>query len=206
MSQLKKKKIRTQTIFALYFFFILATGFSCAKKPATIRSPKIDESINMNPAVSNQAEQVSSAKDLAYIIKTVTRPTASTAGFTIDSDILTPDKNFLPLTTTHDVNGSISQGNFQDSARGLVIDVKAQCAGPGCTQYLLLLTVTKSNVAIFQSAAVSYKDDLKFYTLSIAAGSGQNFFQNLEELNGYSQSHNFTAKNDCTENDCPGGN
>lgn len=206
MSQNIKKRSLTNEFKLVPFFFLLSVSFSCAKKPETIRSPKIAESINMNPAVSNQAEQLSTAKDLTYIIKMVTRPTSTAAGFTIDADILTPDKTFLPLTTTHDLNGSISQGNFQDSGRGLVIDVKAQCFGEGCAQYLLLLTVTKSNTAIFQSAAVSYKDDLKFYTISIAAGSGQNFFQNLDELNGYAQSRNFTARNDCTLNDCPATN
>ena len=87
-----------------------------------------------------------------------------------------------------------------------MVVVKAKCSGSGCLKYLLLVTVTKNNVAIFQSAAVSYKDDLKFYSLSIAAGSDQTFFQNLEELSGYSQAHNFTARNDCTETDCPASN
>ncbi len=197
MSGLKKLKHLSRWLALSGYVVMVAISFSCAKKPDTVRASRKNESINMNPAVSTQSEAQAS---IIYKIVAVSRPNSTSTGFSVDTDIQTPDNQFLPLTTTHDSSGSLSQGTFQDTARGAVVRVQAKCAGDGCMKYLLLVTVTKNNVALFQSAAVSYKDDLKFYSISIQQGVDA-FFESIDALDSYSQAHNFTARNDAVQND-----
>ena len=207
MSQNKKS---TWTLTAINFpssvvLFLLMASFSCAKKPETVRAAKKTESINMDPAVSTSSQAQGTQQNVQYTIVSVDRPKTTDAGYTVDFEIQTPDKLYIPVTTSFDKSGSVSQGSFQDSARGLSISIKAQCRGDGCFEYLLIVTVNRTGTVtpVYQSAAVSFKDDLKFYLVDIAQGKA-NFFQTLEELASYSESHNFKARNDCTDSDCPG--
>ena len=187
------------------YVVLVAISFSCAKKQETVRAVKKTESIGMNPVVTAQSQAQVSTKNFSYNIVSVNRPTTSATGFTIDAEIQTPDNQFMPITTTHDQSGTMSQGSFQDSARGAVVVVQAQCLGDGCLKYLLLVSVTKNNIMVYQSAAISFKDDLKFYFAAIAEGQG-NFFKDLTDLSSYGDSHNFVARTDCTEKDCPAAN
>lgn len=197
MTHLKKFKNLTKWFALSAYVVVVAVSFSCAKKPDTVRASRKNESINMNPAVSTQSEAQAS---IIYKIVAVDVPKSTSSGFSVDTDIQTPDNQFLPLTTTHDSSGSLSQGTFQDTARGAVVRVQAKCSGDGCMKYLLLVTVTKNNVALFQSAAISYKNDKKFYSISIQQGV-DSFFENIDALDSYSQAHNFVARNDAVEND-----
>ena len=206
MSQMNTTQGLAKKWFSLSaYVFLIAVSFSCAKKPETVRAIKKTDSISMNPAVTAQSQAQVSTKNFNYNIVTVSRPNASGTGFTVDSEIQTPDNQFMPVTTTHDSSGAMSEGRFEDTARGAQVVVQAQCLGDGCLKYLLLVSVTKNNVRVYQSAAISYKDDLKFYFAAIAEGQG-NFFLNLDDLSSYGDSHNFVARTDCTEKDCPAAN
>ncbi len=178
--------------------FLTALSMSCAKKPETIRAVKKTDSIGMNPAVTAQSQAQVSTKNYNYNIVTVSRPNATGTGFTVDAEIQTPDNQYMPVTTTHDATSAISQGSFQDTVRGAVVTVQAQCLGDGCLKYLLLVSITKDNIKVYQSAAISYKDDLKFYFAAIAQGQGS-FFESLNDLSSYGDSHNFVARNDNVE-------
>lgn len=177
---------------------VTALSMSCAKKPETVRAVKKTDSISMNPAVTAQSQAQVSTKNYNYNIVTVSRPNATGTGFTVDAEIQTPDNQYMPVTTTHDATSTISQGSFQDTVRGAVVTVQAQCLGDGCLKYLLLVVVTKDNAKVYQSAAISYKDDLKFYFAAIAQGQGS-FFESLNDLSSYGDSHNFVARNDNAE-------
>lgn len=206
MSQMNTTQGLAKKWFSLSaYVFLVAISFSCAKKPETVRAIKKTEAIGMNPAVTAQSQAQISTKNFNYNIVSVSRPQVSATGFTIDAEIQTPDNQFMPITTTHDSTGAMSQGSFQDTVRGSVVVVQAQCLGEGCLKYLVLVSVTKNNQMMYQSAAISYKDDLRFYFAAIAQGQGT-FFQTLTDLSSYGDSHNFVARNDCTENDCPAGN
>lgn len=196
MSRMNTPQGLAQKWFSLTaYIFLIAVSFSCAKKPETVRAVKKTEYIGMNPAVAAQSQAQESTKNFIYNIVTVSRPNATNGTFTVESEIQTPDNQYMPVTTTHDPSKNLSQGSFQDSARGAVVIVQAQCRGTQCEKYLLMVTVTKNGVSIYQSAAISYKDDAKFYFAAVAQGQGT-FFQNLDELSSFGDSHNFVARDD----------
>lgn len=193
MSQYKTphfQKIATSLVLVL----VTITSFSCAKKASGVRGQvKKSEYLNMNPGVSAQAEQQASVQNAVYKIASISTPNMTDAGLTVDFEMLTPSNQYLPVTTHHE-NSLEAQGQYNDTQRGLQVIVSSRCSADDCSKYLLLITVTRNNTAVFQSAAVSYKDDCKFYSISVT-----NSFQTLDALDSYVRSNpNYaTPRNDC---------
>ena len=107
-----------------------------------------------------------------------------------------PDRQYLPVTTRHENGNMYSEGSFTDSARGAKVYVQAECFGADCFKYLLLVTVVKNNQTVYQTAALSFKCDTTFYSISVAQGVAQ-FFRSMDELNAYVESKNYSTNNDC---------
>ncbi len=183
---------------APFFFFILvcAFSFSCAKKPSGVRAVKKADSENMNPIISTQSEQQAASQNLIYKISTLSVPAAIEANFKVDIDLENPDHQYLPITTNHEPGNLYSEGSFSDAKRGSQVHVQAECFGSDCYKYLLLVTVVKNNQTVFQTAALSFKDDCKFYSVSVAQGVSS-FFKGIQDLDDYTKTRNYSPKNDC---------
>ena len=196
MFQIKNTK-SLEKLFTFFFFIVVcAFSFSCAKKPSGVRAEKKIDSVNMNPAVSTQSEQQAQAQSLNYKIATLSVPKVVGTGFSIDSDLQNPDQQYLPITTSHEASNLYSEGSFNDSARGAKVYVQAQCFGQDCYKYLMMVTVVKNNQTVFQTAALSFKDDCKFYSISVAQGVAT-FFKSIQDLDDYANTRNYSPKNDC---------
>ena len=191
----------TKSFEKLFFFFmfivVCAFSFSCAKKPSGVRAQvKKTAGTNLDTNVSTQSEQQARNQSLDYKIVTVSTPNSVDGGFTIDSDLQNPERQFIPITTRHE-NGTVySKGSFNDSARGVTVQIEAECFGSDCYKYLLLISVKKNNQTVYQTAALSFKCDDTFYAISVAQGVAS-FFNSIDDLNGYVEKRSYTTKNDC---------
>ena len=196
MFQIKNTQSQEKLLTFFFFIFICAMSFSCAKKPSGVRATKKTDAISMNPAVTNQSEQQAQAQNLVYKIATLSVPVATETGFSVDADIQNPDRQFLPVTTSHESGNLYSEGSFSDAARGAQVYVQAECFGQDCYKYLMLVTVKKNNQTVYQTAALSFKDDCQFYSISVAQGVAS-FFKSIEDLDNYANTRNYSPKNDC---------
>ena len=134
---------------------------------------------SLNPGNSGIADQQAAAQNAIYKIQTISLPDLTDSGATISSELLTPSNQYLPVTTTHG-NGTLdSQGVFNDTSRGLQVHVNARCSDTECYKYLLMVTVVRNNQAIYQSAAISFKDDCNFYSISNTSSTGS-MFQSMD--------------------------
>ena len=196
MFEIKNAKSLEKLYTFFFFIFICAVSFSCAKKPSGIRAVKKTDTVSMNPAVSTQSEQQAQAQNLIYKITTLSIPKATESGFTVDSDLQNPDRQYLPITTSHNTTNLYSEGSFTDSVRKAEVYVQAECYGQDCYKYLMLVTVVKNNQTVYQTAALSFKDDCKFYSISVAQGVAT-FFKTIQDLDDYANTRNYSPKNDC---------
>lgn len=148
-------------------------AFSCAPKKQGVRTQVKTAATPLNSGTSAVADQQATAQNAIYKISTISVPESTDTGVVVNSDLLTPNSQYLPISTSHE-NGLLdSQGVFNDSARGLQVHVQARCSDSECTKYLLLVTVVRNNQAVYQSGAISYKDDCSFYYVSNTTTSGQ---------------------------------
>ncbi len=162
--------------------FLSAFIFSCApKKSSGVRAQVKSSQTNLNPAVSSAAEQQATLQNAVYKINTVSLPNLTGAGFTVNSELIDPSNQYLPVTTSHENGALDSQGVFTDSTRGLQVYVNARCSSDECFKYLLLVTVVRNNQAIFQTGAISYKNDCRFKSVSMGTNVGQ-MFQNMNDF------------------------
>lgn len=182
-----------KTMKLILLSFIFVTGFSaCSKKPSGVRATVKSEQTNLNPSVSTPADQQAAAMNANYKISTISVPTDTTAGQTVDVELLTPSGQTLPLTTRHE-NGSLSsEGIYNDTQRGLQVHVLASCSADSCMKYMIMVTVIKSNQALYQSIGISFKNDCKFNAASSSANVGQ-FLRSLQEVEN---KYNISPKND----------
>jgi hypothetical protein len=155
--------------------------FSCAPKKSGVRASVKSTQTNLNPAVSSVAEQQATAQNAIYKISSISIPTDTDAGVTVSSELLNPSNQYLPITTSHENGAMNSQGVFNDSARGLQVHVDARCSADGCYKYQLLVTVVRNNQAVFQSAAISFKNDCSFKSISVGSNAGQ-MFRSMDEF------------------------
>jgi hypothetical protein len=172
---MKTNNVSKIAMLGLFFFVAL----SCAPKKQGVRGQIKTGQTSLNPGNSAIAEQQAQAQNAMYKINTISYPTPSDYGVSIDSELLTPSSDYLPITTNHQSSQMDSQGTFSDSSRGLQVLVNSRCSDMDCTKYMLLVTVTRNNQAVFQSGAISYKDDCNFYSISNTADTG-GMFQSLD--------------------------
>lgn len=173
---------QNKTVSYLRWSLLLALGFaaiSCAPKKQGVRASVKTGQTSLNPGTAAIAEQQATAQNAIYKIASVSLPSPTESGVVVNSDLLNPSNQYLPISTSHE-NGLLdSQGVFNDSSRGLMVYVNARCSDYDCNKYMLLVTVTRNNQAIFQSGAISYKEDCNFYTVSNTAQTGQ-MFQSMD--------------------------
>lgn len=166
---------------------------SCSQKSKGVRSQVKSTNTNLNPAVSSQADQQAAAQNANYKIYSVSLPNQTGTGYSVDVQLTDPSNQYLPLTTNHDGGNLDSQGIYTDSARGVQVYVQARCSSDECYKYTLLVTVVRNNQSLFQSAAISFKNDCQFNAISVGANSGQ-MFRSLDELE--SRYSNLQPRND----------
>jgi hypothetical protein len=195
MSQIKSLTIKSVLITGA-LIALTCVSSSCAKKASGLREAKKTNGVDMNGAVSGQAQQLAASQNALYKIASISTPVASTTGTgnTVAIELLTPSNQYLPVVTHHE-NGSLeSQGVYHDTERGLDVFVNAKCSSDNCSKYLLLVSVTRNNQALFQTAAVSYVSDCSYYTISVT-----NSFSNVTALENLVQSSSAysSPRNDC---------
>ena len=143
------------------------TAFSCSPKASGVRAQVKTGQQNLDPSLSAISQQDATNQGVIYKINSVSIPNDVTAGQTVDVELITPSNQYLPLKTQH-INGALeTQGTYTDSVRGLQVLVEARCSANTCETYTLLLTVSKGGQKLFQTGAISYKDDCKFFSISI---------------------------------------
>ena len=176
MSQYNTKKIGRILLIQILFFAALS---SCSKAPSGVRAQAKTQQNNLTPAASSQANQQAAAFNANYNIASVSVPRIEGAGVAVDLELTNPSGEFLPVTTYHEANNADSYGIYNDTQRGVQVRLDARCSNTSdCSKYILLVTVIKNNQMIYQTFAVSYKDDCKFSVASASANSG-NFFRDL---------------------------
>lgn len=163
-----KRSAKWLTLLSLCF-----VAFSCAPKKQGVRAQVKTTGTPLQAGNSAIADQQATAQNAIYKISSISLPVATDYGVEITSDLLNPSNQYLPISTTHETGQLDSQGIFNDTARGLQVYVNARCSDSECTKYLLLVTVVRNNQAVYQSGAISYKDDCNFYYVSNTAQTGQ---------------------------------
>lgn len=190
---------------SLLAVLLVAGSFSaCSKKPSGVRAQVKTQRNDLNGPVSQQADAQGAALNANYRIATVSVPNQTDAGVTIDVQLTTPDGLNLPVTTHHE-NGQLdSQGIYSDTARNLQIYVQARCSADNCAKYLLMISAVRNQQVVYQSVALSYKDDCKFYALSSSTNAGS-FYYSLDEAETRiaREYPNAVPRNDAVSGACP---
>ena len=187
------KKLTSLTKIALILAIGL-TAFSCAPKKQGVRATVKSGTTSLNPTTSAVADQQAQAQNAIYKISTITVPAVVDAGVEITAELLTPNGQYLPITTTHSASRLDSQGVYNDSARGLQVLINARCSDSDCFKYVLLVTVTRNNQAVYQSGAISFKDDCNFYSVANNSSTGS-MYQSMDSF-ANSSIANQSPKND----------
>lgn len=153
-------------------------AIACAPKPAGVRAQIKTGQTNMDPAISSNSQQQANVQGTNYQIRSISLPSDVSGGQSVSVELVTPNNQYLPLTTQH-VGGALEiEGNYPGATPGMQVNVQARCSADGCARYDFLLTVSKGGVRVFQTGAISYKQDCKFYTVSIGSNVAQ-LFPNL---------------------------
>jgi hypothetical protein len=172
MDQIKTKTNLKRSTQWLILLSLSLVAFSCAPKKQGVRAQAKTTGTPLNPGTSAVADQQAVAQNAIYKISSISFPEASDFGVVVNSELLTPNNQYLPISTSHE-NGQLdSQGIFNDTSRGLQVYVNARCSDSECTKYLLLVTVVRNNQAVYQSGAISFKDDCNFYYVSNTSTTG----------------------------------
>lgn len=157
----------------IFLLGISLVATSCAPKKQGVRAQVKTTGTPLNPGTSAVADQQATAQNAIYKISSISYPESTGSGVVVNSDLLTPSNQYLPISTSHE-NGQLdSSGIFNDTSRGLQVYVNARCSDSECTKYLLLVTVVRNNQAVYQSGAISYKEDCNFYYVSNTSTTGQ---------------------------------
>lgn len=160
----------------LLFFVVLS---ACSKAPQGVHMQTKTGQNDMTPQSSAPANQQAASLNANYNIATISLPRATSAGIAIDVELSTPSNEFIPFSTVHENSSTDTSGIYNDTQRGLQVRVDARCSNTSdCSKYLLLVTVFKSNQMVYQTFAISYKDDCKFNMASASFNVGS-FFQSL---------------------------
>lgn len=173
MDQIKTNFRLKLSVKWLTLLSISLVAFSCAPKKQGVRAKVKTTGTAINAGTTAFADQQATAQNAIYKISTISLPELIGGGITVNSDLLNPSNQYLPISTTHQNGQMDSQGVFNDTARGLQVHVHARCSDSECTKYLLMVTVVRNNQPVYQSGAISYKDDCSFYYVSNTTGTGQ---------------------------------
>ena len=184
MSQINTLKVIRFVLIQILFFSMLS---ACSKAPSGVSAHAKTQQNNLTPAASSQANQVAASLNANYNIATISLPKKNSSDISINSELTSPSGEVLPLTTVHSSAGLDSYGIYNDTQRGLQVRVDARCSNSSdCNKYILLVTVMKSNQMVYQTFAISYKDDCTFSVASTSVDSGK-FFRELNAAeNAYS--------------------
>lgn len=173
MNQNKTSKLMKRSARYIIILSLGLAAFSCAPKKQGVRAQVKTSATPLNPGTTAVADQQATAQNAIYKISSISQPEVAGSSVVVNSDLLNPSNQYLPISTSHENGRMDSQGVFNDSGRGLQVYVNARCSDADCTKYLLLVTVVRNNQAVYQSGAISYKDDCNFYYVSNTSSTGQ---------------------------------
>lgn len=180
------------TLFNLLMVGLVAASFGCQKKSTgTVQAKKQAGSALVPQQVINNSNQQGAMYGVNYNIATIDYPNCANGSCSVNIEIKTPQNQYLQFTTNH-YGYQDSFGTYNDPS-GAIVQIQARCEGQACDKYALLATVTKNGQNMFQSAAISYKNDCNFYVASLS--SQYNMYQSIDQLLQYSTS--AVPKNNC---------
>lgn len=185
-------EIRIFRLVFLPLFFVVVFS-SCSKKQSSTRATVKTQQTQLNPTQTIAADQQAAAVQANYKISSISVPEATGSGFLVYVELTTPSGAALSLTTRHENGVMDSDGVYTDSQRGLQVYVLSRCSQSDCSKYTILVTTYKSNQALYQDAAVSYKNDCKFNRVSASYNVGS-FIYNLNDAE---YKFNVSPTNDC---------
>lgn len=170
MSQKSTVKIIQLLILQVLFLAVLN---SCSKTPSGVRPQIKNQQNDLNPQQSVPAGQSASALNANYTIATISVPESTPSGVAVKVELSSPSGQYLPLKTVHEGSVTDSSGIYNDNPRGVQVKIEARCSNTiDCNKYMLLLTVLKDGQTVFQSFAISFKDDCHFNIVSANPGNG----------------------------------
>lgn len=180
------------TILNLLMVSVAVISFSCQKKATGVVQAKKTSGIGLvSQQVINNSIQYGAQNGANYTIATIDYPNCANGTCAVNIEIKTPSNSYLQFTTNH--NGyQDSYGTYNDPS-GAIVQIQARCSGAACDTYALLVNVQKNYQTMFQSAAISYKNDCNFYVANLS--SQYNMYQNIDQLLQYSTS--ATPQNNC---------
>lgn len=170
MSQKSTVKIIQLLIIQVLF---LAALSACSKTPSGVRPQIKNQQNDLNQQQSVTASQNAAAINANYSIATISVPENTTAGVAVKVELASPNGQYLPLRTVHEGSVTDSSGIYNDNQRGVQVQIESRCSNTiDCNKYILLVTVIKDGQAVFQTFAISYKDDCRFNVVSASPGNG----------------------------------
>jgi hypothetical protein len=178
---------------------ILVLAASCSKAPSGVRAQVKNQQNTIAPTTTTQATQQAASSGADYVISTITLPQPDdNGGYTVDVELKTPNGQFLPITTKHQVNNGFSQGTYNDSQTGMQVLIQASCNSSNCSKYMVLVTVSRNGQNLYQNFAISYDTDCKFYWIASSANAGA-YYSSLSAAENANM--NYGPQNDIST--CP---
>ena len=176
MSQKNTFKLLSLLLIQVLF---LAAISSCSKAPTGIRPQVKNQKNDMNLQQSTAAAQAAASINANYSIATIAIPENTDGGVAVRVELASPDGQYLPVRTVHEGNVTDSAGVYNDTQRGVQVQIESRCSNTvDCNKYMLLLTVLKDNTVVMQTFAISYRNDCRFKVVSSSAGNG-NYFRDI---------------------------
>ncbi len=179
--------------FTIISFIFVCMSFSCSKKNPSVRATVKSQQVNMNQSGDSQAAAQASAFNANYKIASISVPNGSEGGYSVNVELQTPTGEVLPFTTYHNTNYLDSQGSYNDTQRSLRVQVQSRCSASDCFKYTLIVTILRNTQVLFQTTAISFRDDCKFNTTSTSVSIGE-YMQSLDQAE--SRYSHISPKND----------
>lgn len=187
--------VMKKTIYNLLAIAALVTvSFSCQKKSSnTVTAKKSAGSSLVSQQVINNSVATGAQYGVNYTIATIDYPNCTNGSCSVNIEVKTPSGSYLQFTTNH-YGTQDSYGSYSDPS-GAYLQIQARCSGSACDTYALIVNVQKNSQVMFQSAAISYKNDCNFYVANLS--SQYNMYQSIDQLIQYSTS--AVPQNNCPQ-------
>ena len=195
MSQYEMKSL----VKILVLVMALASLGACSKPQRGTRAQTKTPN-SLNPASSSQATQQAAALNANFTLATISLPTDTGSGQTVNVELQIPSGQILPLTTRHENGNLVSDGVYTDAQSGSQLRIQSSCSRDNCSKYLILVTVFKSNQAVYQTFGISYREDCTFSVVSASSSVGSFFRDIYAAENQYSNIGPMNDIDSCTVN------
>ncbi len=185
------------------YLFVVTFVFSCSKKDESSEAASSNtfqktNVLKLNSAETDQAIIQSQQSNINYKVKTINTPSQTKTGYKVNFLVKSPNNRNLYFTTLHengqlDVNLAKNDGLYK-------VKIHARCSADDCFKYLLLISILKDNLVVYQNTVISYVNDCRFHS-AISTDKIGKIFSNLNDAENF---FNVAPLNDrLTSENCP---